>query len=566
MTEFDRKNQPVAITETVERVHFEGRTERKTVLEVRPVLGEPIGATAFQSGADPQARWPFSDAAPAGLYRYELEGVEELAAGTVVRVRFEPVRPDEGTFTGSAWIDPVTAEPVRVRGSAVRLPVFLDRFEMLVDYGPAETGHNQVRRVTADIAGGLGFISKHYRLEAELSDYRLSDADEYRSETQPSGIGGPSSEEFTSEGTTVMSGVVGVGLALVGAGLAAFTLALAGCWSWKRRWRAALRDGSRLARTARGPIEYATAGEGQPLLVIHGGMGGYNQALGLGALVNRYAGATGFLVLAPSRPGYLRTPAEVGLTPQEQADALAAWLDQLGIEQVGVFAGSSGGPVALQFALRHPHRLGALVLFAAITQRCTFGDRLLSESVLQSGPGRAFLDLRHWLLYLWCRMWPTGLVRMIVRRMTTPSVSTAEVNRRVDKLGQLPDQVHTVQELFCSMMPASWQLVGALNDEKQIACLPDYPLEDLRVPTLLVYGRDDCVGPGFAGAEQTAGRIPGAQLLAVEQCGHFLLAGEFVPGVYSAVAAFLHRHAPGVEPELPLAVTRVEPPQPTIIP
>ncbi|MDB5307687.1 MAG: hypothetical protein JWO38_1889 [Gemmataceae bacterium] len=171
VTEFDRGNRPVAITESVERVHFEGRTERKTTLEVRQVLGEPIGLTEFQGGADPAARWPFSDATPAGLYRYELEGIEEVGGGPVVRVRFEPVRPAEGTFKGSAWVDPGTAEPVRMHGSALRLPVFLDRFEMMVDYGPAETGHNQVRRVTVDVAGGLAFVSKHYRLEAGLSDY-----------------------------------------------------------------------------------------------------------------------------------------------------------------------------------------------------------------------------------------------------------------------------------------------------------------------------------------------------------------------------------------------------------
>jgi hypothetical protein len=43
---------------------------------------------------------------------------------------------------------------------------------MLIDYGPAENGHNQVRRAVIDVAGGLAFISRHYRLEAELSDYR----------------------------------------------------------------------------------------------------------------------------------------------------------------------------------------------------------------------------------------------------------------------------------------------------------------------------------------------------------------------------------------------------------
>jgi len=172
VTAFDRGNKPVAVTESVESVHFEGRAERATTLETRQLLGDPGGLPGFPGGADSKTRWPFSDATPAGLYRYELAGVEELAGKPAVRVGFEPVRPDEGTFKGSAWVDPATAEPVRMHGTALHLPVFLDRFEMLVDYGPAGTGHNQVRRVTADVAGGFAFVSRHYRLEAALDDYQ----------------------------------------------------------------------------------------------------------------------------------------------------------------------------------------------------------------------------------------------------------------------------------------------------------------------------------------------------------------------------------------------------------
>jgi hypothetical protein len=44
----------------------------------------------------------------------------------------------------------------------------------------------------------------------------------------------------------------------------------------------------------------------------------------------------------------------VGLTPEEQADALAALLDRLGIAQVGVLAGSYGGlsPCSSPYATR----------------------------------------------------------------------------------------------------------------------------------------------------------------------------------------------------------------------
>ena len=39
---------------------------------------------------------------------------------------------------------------------------------------------------------------------------------------------------------------------------------------------------SQIARTPCGPIEYAVAGEGPPVLVVHGAGGGYDQGLELG--------------------------------------------------------------------------------------------------------------------------------------------------------------------------------------------------------------------------------------------------------------------------------------------
>ncbi len=60
------------------------------------------------------------------------------------------------------------------------------------------------------------------------------------------------------------------------------------------------------------------------VLSVHGTPGGYDQRLGM----------DGFRILAPSRPGYLRTPIDAGRTPREQADVYAALLDALSIDEV----------------------------------------------------------------------------------------------------------------------------------------------------------------------------------------------------------------------------------------
>lgn len=53
---------------------------------------------------------------------------------------------------------------------------------------------------------------------------------------------------------------------------------------------------------------------------------------------------------------------DIPLTPSDQADALAAALDELGVERAAAFVGASyGAMVGLQFAARYPQRLARLI-------------------------------------------------------------------------------------------------------------------------------------------------------------------------------------------------------------
>ena len=84
---------------------------------------------------------------------------------------------------------------------------------------------------------------------------------------------------------------------------------------------------------------------------------------------HRVFGGRSYRFIAVSRPGYLRTPAEVGKTPEEQADAFAALLDALKVDKAIMTGISAGGPPSMQFALRHPDRCAALLLVSAVTER-----------------------------------------------------------------------------------------------------------------------------------------------------------------------------------------------------
>ena len=118
---------------------------------------------------------------------------------------------------------------------------------------------------------------------------------------------------------------------------------------------------SHVIQTSFGSLEYATAGQGPPLLMIHGTGGGFDQGLTFteGLLPYRYT------VVAPSRFGYLGSDFPSDPSSERQADALVELLDHLGIKKLPVAGGSAGALSAVQFALRHPDRTSALILIVA---------------------------------------------------------------------------------------------------------------------------------------------------------------------------------------------------------
>jgi pimeloyl-ACP methyl ester carboxylesterase len=97
--------------------------------------------------------------------------------------------------------------------------------------------------------------------------------------------------------------------------------------------------GSQVIATDCGPIEYATFGEGDPVLVVHGIFGGFDQGL----VIARGNVGEEFRSIVPSRSGYLRTPLPDDASPAGQADAYVCLLDALGIEQAAIMGTSAGG-------------------------------------------------------------------------------------------------------------------------------------------------------------------------------------------------------------------------------
>lgn len=98
---------------------------------------------------------------------------------------------------------------------------------------------------------------------------------------------------------------------------------LSGGYAWSRfRWAIAsaeerISNKSSLIRTPFGVLEYAMAGLGSPILMIHGTGGGFDQGLRFGSALTR----RGHSIIAPSRFGYLRSefPADPSVANQAEA-------------------------------------------------------------------------------------------------------------------------------------------------------------------------------------------------------------------------------------------------------
>ncbi len=98
-----------------------------------------------------------------------------------------------------------------------------------------------------------------------------------------------------------------------------------------------------MVETNCGFIEVAIQGEGEPVLVIHGIAGGFDQGLGM----SQSSLGVGYKVIAPSRFGYLGTSMPANATPASQADAYVCLLDALHLEKVAVMANSAAGTSAV---------------------------------------------------------------------------------------------------------------------------------------------------------------------------------------------------------------------------
>ena len=267
-------------------------------------------------------------------------------------------------------------------------------------------------------------------------------------------------------------------------------------------------------------MEYAVAGSGPPLLMIHGTGGGFDQGL----LFTEKVAAHGVRVIAPSRFGYLRSGFPADHSSEAQADAFVALLDHLKLRKVVVAGGSAGALSAVQFALRHPDRTSALILIVPAAN-------VQGHDPSQMSPAQEWMVRRlvtsDFLYWVARKLAPKQLIGFLLA--TDPVLLT-----------QVPaDERERAYRILDQMLPISARWRGMLNDAHLAGDPARVDFRRLAIPTLIISAEDDRFGTAGT-AKAIARQMPSSELLVFPNGGHVLLGHDEASA--RAIARFVKQH------------------------
>ena len=248
--------------------------------------------------------------------------------------------------------------------------------------------------------------------------------------------------------------------------------------------------GSRIDVTGIG-TNYIHSGKGEPLILIHGS----------GPGVTAYANWRGvlpdlsehFACYAPDTLGFGYTdfPADIrGFEMDRWVRHLIGFMDGLGIARAHFIGNSYGGALTLALAIRHPDRVGQIVLMGAAGLPFPITEGL--EKVWGYQPSlNAMRDLMNTFAFN-----STLVKEEIVQSRYEASIRPG------------------VQEAFSSLFPEPRQRwLGELASDEQA-------LQKLPHSTLLVHGREDTIVP-VGQSIRFNELIPNSELHVFGHCGHW---------------------------------------------
>jgi len=231
-------------------------------------------------------------------------------------------------------------------------------------------------------------------------------------------------------------------------------------------------------------LHYRTAGEGFPLLLLHGlGSNSQSWSRQLAGLQDH------FQVIAWDAPGYgdSSDPDPEFRTFGELAELLKGFIDSLGFSGIYLLGHSMGSTLAIEFCSKYPQYVKALILAAS-----TRGGRTNPETNERKLKNR---------LYNVENLPPQELAKLRTPAMFSPYAA--------------PEAIAEAQRIMSMVRPPGYRSVAySLYHADQTE-----RLASIKMPTLLICGEDDTVTPP-AESRIVEQRIAGSSLKLIPRAGH----------------------------------------------
>ncbi|MEV6773640.1 alpha/beta hydrolase [Nocardia sp. NPDC051030] len=253
--------------------------------------------------------------------------------------------------------------------------------------------------------------------------------------------------------------------------------------------------------TDQGVLRYHEAGDGPPLILLHGSGIGVSGWRNFRANLGRFAEHFHCYVL--EFPGFGVSDPVKGNPVLNAIDSVIRFMDALNIESAAMIGNSMGGVVAVNVAMQHPARVDKLISIGGIgasvfSPNPSEGTRLLQE--FADNPSREGL-----LRWLNCMIYdPKQITDELVQERWE---SAAEPEAQASLKAMYGSQALALQQqyLAASNTPPYWSMMH------KITC-----------PTLITWGADDRQCPPDM-AMIPLRLIPEAELHVFPRCGHWVM-------------------------------------------
>ena len=273
--------------------------------------------------------------------------------------------------------------------------------------------------------------------------------------------------------------------------------------------------------TPKGRLHYHVAGDGPPLLLLHGsgpGVSGWANFRG-----NLPVFAEHFTTYLLDMPGAGKSYSPDVNPMMAAPGAVLDFLDGLGLGPLPIVGNSMGGAIAARIAADHPERVSRLATIGGVgvalfNPSPPEGIKLLVEFV--EDPTRE------------------RLVKWMESMVYDPGILTDEFVQMRWESATDPRTAADIKKLYNMPMLEAMRTRRAFGAADQIAMLTR-----IQAPTLLMWGRDDRVTP-LDGSLAAMRFIPRCELHVFYDCGHWTMI-ERKDEFESTVLAFLLRDHKG---------------------